>query len=682
MWKEWELRLLILLSLFVQLTLTSLGSKRKTSSTYWIQFVVWTTYLLADSIAILTLGVLSNRLANIKEMKGTLDPKSQITAFWAPFLLLHLGGPDTITAYALADNELWLRQLARFCVKLGLASYIYFMALSGSALSILAQGMILVGFIKYAERTLCMYLASSSRLRDLLQPVPKIGPVYSRKMEQYALKKEEGYRVRTEEVTEIEDFSVYIGQAYEEEKARTLVQAYELFKIFKLLFMGLVLNSGDLKASKRVFMDPGMNSKKAFEIVEIELGFMYDLLYTKVPLLNRAWGIIRWIINLSVPCTVLVLLVLQDRKSYAKVDVRITFLLLSVTILLEIYSLLQAFSSDWVDRWLLQRPRGSTISSAVGFLRFLPSQRWEHSVAQLSFLRLIIGKRNRIFQKCARLKLDEKVGNNFNITYREFKMNSKEWILSHLRELPEERRLVTLKEDVSRLLKVSNLGHLTWSVEAVGFEQSIIIWHIATELCNYEDRDRMKDEMSEYVTEFKMSKLVSRYRLYLLVFHPSKLPMVIGEIRYRDTLVDAQKFFEDRKEDTKKAPPSGRCGCTKAHKSRESRHLCKVYRLLLQMRTDLPPHKLRADKSTSVLFDAFHLACQLKEDDRKWNAISRFWAKMLICSVRETKGYEHCDSLSRGGELLSHIWLLMAHLGIVQTVHPPGGDCITKLIVK
>nr|GEV96486.1 hypothetical protein CTI12_AA530670 [Tanacetum cinerariifolium] len=34
-----------------------------------------------------------------------------ILAFWVPFLLVHLGGPDTITAFAIKDNELWLRHL-------------------------------------------------------------------------------------------------------------------------------------------------------------------------------------------------------------------------------------------------------------------------------------------------------------------------------------------------------------------------------------------------------------------------------------------------------------------------------------------------------------------------------------------------------------------------------------------
>ncbi|KAF8011296.1 hypothetical protein BT93_J1798 [Corymbia citriodora subsp. variegata] len=652
-WKEWELRVLVLLSLFLQLTLATQGSRRKSIYKYWIQVVVWTTYLSADSIATLTLGVLSNRLANIKEMKGTIDPKSQITAFWAPFLLLHLGGPDTITAYALEDNELWLRQVARLCVQVGLACYIYFMALSGTTLSILA-----------AERTLCLYLASEGRLRDSMLSLPDFGPIYPRIMEQYTLKKEEGYRVGIDEVTEVqapEDLSVISGQASNKEKDTTLVlfKAYELFKIFKLLFVGLILNSGDLEASKRMFKNPdAMDSVTAFGIVEIELGFMYDLLYTKALLLNRAWGISRCVINLLVPCAVLVFFSLQDRKDYPKVDIFITFLLISVAILLEIYSVLLAISTDWVDHWQFLRPKGSIISSAVGFLQICRSKRWSNSVAQFSLLGLSIRKRNRIFSKIRWLaKLDEKLEKNFHIDYKLFKTNMKEWMLGHMRDtviyLERDRSnsgLTRLKLEASEVLKRYNHEHLNWSVRDMEFDQSILIWHIATELCHYNDHGRRQGQRSEDITNFKMSKLVSRYMLYLLVLHPSMLPTGIGVLRYKNTTVDAQKFFEDKQAVLSKKETidvssvvkkwaqklfkkeehvhTGVKSCDKPHKSTESRDLCEVCHLLLQVETQLPSTKIRGGQSRSVLFDACRLASQLnkiEEDDfsSRWRLISK-----------------------------------------------------------
>ncbi|XP_030475926.2 uncharacterized protein LOC115693095 [Syzygium oleosum] len=723
LWKEWELRFLVLLSLFLQLTLVTQGYRRKSIYRYWIRIVVWTTYLSADSIATLTLGVLSNRLANIKETKGTIDAKSQITAFWAPFLLVHLGGPDTITAYALEDNELWLRQVARLCVQVGLACYIYFMALSGSTLSILAAGMILMGFIKYVERALCFYLASEDRLRDSMLSLPDFGPIYPRIMEQYALKKEEGYRVGIAEVTEVpapEDLSASVnsGRAGDEEKPTTLVKAYELFKIFKLLFVGLILNSGELAASKRMFMNPAMDSVTAFRIVEIELGFMYDLLYTKVLLLNRAWGTIRWVINLSVPCAVLVFFSLQDRKDYPKVDIYITFLLICVAILLEIYSVLLAFSSDWVDHWRLQRPGGSTISSAVAFLQICPNPRWSNSVAQFSLLGLSIRKRNKIFSKYPKLaKLDEKLEKNFCVGYKEFKSNIKEWTFHHMRgtvdHLGKKGRMksvmTSLKLEASEELKTSNNDDLMWSVNDMEFEQSILIWHIATELCHYKDLDEMQRKYAEHITDYKMSKLVSRYMLYLLVLHPSMLPTGIGVLRYEDTSVDAQKFFDDKlavlsKKETSINPSVVKTwaqnlfkkekhghtrvkSCEKAHKSAESRDLCEVCHLLLHVGTQLPATKMRGGKSRSVLFDACRLASQLNKLEpedfgRKWNLIGKVWAKFLIYAACQSKGFEHSESLSRGGELISHVWLLMAHLGVAELVQTSEAQCITKLTLN
>ena len=53
--------------------------------------------------------IITNNVLDIYEEEGgSMNANSELTAFWAPFLLLHLGGPDSITAYALEDNELWL----------------------------------------------------------------------------------------------------------------------------------------------------------------------------------------------------------------------------------------------------------------------------------------------------------------------------------------------------------------------------------------------------------------------------------------------------------------------------------------------------------------------------------------------------------------------------------------------
>ncbi|KAI9160637.1 hypothetical protein LWI28_010189 [Acer negundo] len=157
LWKEWDLQLMVLLSLTFQILLTFLGNRRKYSNKLWIRIVVWSAYITADSVATFALGILSSNLIELYDndhgSSSSLDANTQLSAFWAPFLILHLGGPDTITAYALEDNELWLRHLIGLFVQTGMAISIFLLSwTAASSLSILSLVMFLPGIIKYGER--------------------------------------------------------------------------------------------------------------------------------------------------------------------------------------------------------------------------------------------------------------------------------------------------------------------------------------------------------------------------------------------------------------------------------------------------------------------------------------------------------------------------------------------------
>ncbi|KAF0901374.1 hypothetical protein E2562_000257 [Oryza meyeriana var. granulata] len=52
------------------------------------------------------------------------DPRHQLALVWAPILLLHLGGQETITAFSMEDNELWKRHLLGLITQVALAVYV------------------------------------------------------------------------------------------------------------------------------------------------------------------------------------------------------------------------------------------------------------------------------------------------------------------------------------------------------------------------------------------------------------------------------------------------------------------------------------------------------------------------------------------------------------------------------
>ena len=146
-WNNWELRVLVLVSLTLQLFLLHLGSRRRYSVKTRFKIILWFFYLSADSVATVALGVISNNQGNSCNCKGS-QLQNELTAFWAPFLLLHLGGQGTITAYAVQDNELWSRNSLGLVVQSVMALYIFLLSWKVNWLSFLTILMLLAGFIK------------------------------------------------------------------------------------------------------------------------------------------------------------------------------------------------------------------------------------------------------------------------------------------------------------------------------------------------------------------------------------------------------------------------------------------------------------------------------------------------------------------------------------------------------
>jgi hypothetical protein len=114
--------------------------------------------LTADSVAIFVLGHLTFH-AN--------GPQHQLLFFWAPFVLLHLGGQDTLTALSLQDNDLWTRHLLGLVTQVAAAGYVV-SRISWPDRRLLAAMILMFfsGCFKYAERTLCLYRASPTRLTE------------------------------------------------------------------------------------------------------------------------------------------------------------------------------------------------------------------------------------------------------------------------------------------------------------------------------------------------------------------------------------------------------------------------------------------------------------------------------------------------------------------------------------
>ncbi|XP_021800577.1 uncharacterized protein LOC110744859 [Prunus avium] len=679
-WNEWELRAMVLISLSLQAILILIGSWRKHSTSNILRIVLWLAYLSADSVATVSLGILSN---NQEDSPGdSVNPDYIITAFWAPFLLLHLGGPDTITAYSLEDNELWLRHLLGVAVQVLVAFYVFLRAWSNKVLNFLAIPMFIVGIIKFGERTWVLRSASSEHFRESMLPHPDPGPNYARYMEEYSSKKAEGFKVELGppiEAPKAENNSNDAGRVPDDsiQKAVILNKAYSFFETFKRLCADLILSFQNIEKSQTFFQN--RNSEQAFEVIEIELGFMYDVFYTRAVLVHSRLGGILRCISLSLTVSVFLAFLFKEKHSYTGVDVAITYVLLVGAIILEMYAVVMLLSSDWTTLQLNKHKNGvlKPFHKAVSSIPLVKNNRWSNKLGQYNLITFCLKKRpakcifikedlfiNKLLEKY-RYQDSEDVSTELtNLIFMQLKEKSKSASnFDACKQLCANRGAQALHD-----AKCAN--ELGWAIDRVEFEQSILLWHIATDLCYNADVKGNSDSDAVPNQNCKNSKQLSNYMLYLLVMCSFMLPNGIGQIRFQDTCAEAEDFFTERKSITDEE---------------------KACAMLLKVSTDISPSEVKGDRSKSVLFDACRLAKALQSmeveghwgtNEKKWELVSQVWVEMLSYAANRCRWSDHAQQLRRGGELLTHVWLLMAHLGLTEQFQISEGHKRAKLVVQ
>lgn len=230
----------------------------------------------------------------------------------------------------------------------------------------------------------------------------------------------------------------------------------------------------------------------------------------------------------------------------------------------------------------------------------------------------------------------------------------------------EARGLYALQDIECRKGKVENLIPY---IEQVVYDQSLLLWHIATELC-YQDEEhtvetRTNTNNKEEDKNRTFSKVLSDYMLYLLVLQPTMMSAVagIGQIRFRDTSAEVKKFFI-------------RKGCG----PKQQKKACDC---ILAVNTDVEPVTVKGDRSKSVLFDACILAKELQKfEEEKWKILIRVWVEMLSYAASHCRPETHAQQVSKGGELITFVWLLMAHFGLGDQFQIKEGHARAKLVVE
>ncbi|XP_031285924.1 uncharacterized protein LOC116144624 [Pistacia vera] len=636
LWIGWEIRMLVLLSLSLQIILILFGSRRKYIAKSWIKIPVWLAYLAADSVATVALGNLATSQGDYGVNSQKLSHQLQV--FWAPFLLLHLGGPDTITAYSLEDNELWLRHFLGLVVQVGVAFNVFIQSWSNNTLTFLAIPVFIAGVTKYGERTWVLWSSSTASFKDslllTLDPSPSL--------------------VKINMKGDIEDQQECRG-------SHDLLEAHFLFKRFSFLFAGLVLSNNEVMKSRKIF--DKKSAEEAFNLVSIELGFMYDLLYTKAIVVYSRLGIfLRCITFLSSISALVLFSIFINFHGYPLTDICISYFLLLGAVVLEVYSFIQHFSSDWTKLIFLIKSKNAYQQNICGTSTCHAQsnhKRWSKSMGQFNLISFCLKEDisitsiyiNGVLKLLGVRKFFEKY---LHLTSKDVNLQLQEIVNSQILNLPVDLGKTILDRRGDYVLKEKYLFDLSdneWFIVDREFDESLLTWHIAIDICYHQDLDKHGDNFDHL--KCKLSTCISNYMLYLLIFCPSLMPKGNGELRFRDTCDEVTQFFESER---------GVIGNKKIE-------ACKM---LFQRKKEI----MRED--FSVVDSGCYLAndlqsLELKENwscEKKWEMISEVCVEMLTYAANHCEWKEHGQQLAKAGELLTHVSLLMAHYGFSAQYDP------------
>lgn len=615
-WEEWQLRILVLGSLGVQCYLAIFANARKKHIRPLFRLSIWLAYLGGDALAIYALATLFNRKKKLQYKTGSHD----LEVLWAPILLIHLGGQIfSISAYNIEDNELWRRHIVTAVSQVIVALYVFTKSWSPSADKRLLSAAILLfilGVLKCFDKPMALKRASFTSLVGNFHPSPM-----------------------TESSDREVEHEEYIQTARDFMKRNEEARSSSSNSNPKICQEDLGRLEKDLSIPDKLFVDfaysyPNrltklesfwsLDTDRIYEALCTGLSDTFDLLYSKVwqeEDQNRPhyqsgnhFSLFVWLITAIVPIVSIGLFHSSQKEAYNGIDIKVTFILLYVTFFLEISTYLSwGYYSDnngW-SNVVFQH-------NLIGFLAHKKRHKKLMAIADCLQCKALLGQHEPCY-------------------------SSKD--ITNLVSAHAKDGWMNCIMDVQSYWKFSDTrGH--WTIERIEcedivirssiekpFDESIILWHLATEFCfHHKDASPESDECT------KLCRQISNYMMHLLFANPEML-----------------------------LPSSRRVLFTTAYEEHED--ILQGDDVSLFDEKELTQKIIKKAESAGFGFtrDAWILAEELKQlgDEKKiWEVIKGVWIEMLCFSAGRCRGYLHAKSLGTGGEYLTVVSLVMSHAGL------------------
>lgn len=681
LWAEWGIHGMILVSFGLQVFLFFAAGARRHNSSCYLGWVLWLAYLSADYVAIFVLGHLAIYASG---------PQHQLLFFWAPFVLLHLGGQHTITAFAMQDNELWGRHLLGLVNQVVVACYVVSRSSWPDRWLLAAMVlMLLSGCWRYAERTLCLYKASPGKLKESSLVSLRN---YARNVDS------SGYRPFDD------DYKRIIAAMLNAEGRRFPYYAFdEISSSATALVSETPLNAvAAVQAPTSVILEELGSFKsnkdrcRAYNYVAAELRLIYERLYTKIPLhsalvaklfdcssstissiipqlpercVNSCWfpifafsfyfslllsyilvSLVLLFPLLSSLATLVLFVAAKKVQLYNQADVIVSYILLVGAIILEALSLFIFIQSFLGTRDIFQCARKQWSEELVQYNMIKSMTRQNAGAGIMSFVTKCISKHLPDKMTLQRIPIHEDLKKSVLDKLLDFGIAEDCWNFASFRgQLALRDRKKGNRHAYLYLFNAKSETPLEKSIHDVEFPTSVLIWHIATDILYFQDDTNTQMK--------KLSRELSNYIMYL-VFKCGVLLTSRSELLYHNALVEMKKVFEQDTNLCEEEAMNKVFEDNKGHHHtwRSSEKSAQTQRLKNTSETLASPLLPRACEVAQEL-----IGIEIEAD--RWNLIAMVWLEMLYYTAPRCGGAFHSEHLATGGEFITQVLILMQFLG-------------------
>ncbi|XP_006653190.2 uncharacterized protein LOC102704885 [Oryza brachyantha] len=627
---EWAVQALVLFSFTLQVILLSLAWIRRHSVSVAARLVLWMAYQLADATALFTLGHMA--------ISSRTPEEQPLVAFWAPFLLLHLGGQDNITAYSFEDNRLWLRHLQTLVMQVLGASYVLYKYMPEKDDPVMAAAVLIfaVGILKYGERIWALQCARfDSIAKSLDEQDASIREIQGNKIVEDVLRQAPaGSGVGVEAV---------------------LMASHGLLDVCQGLFIGL---RGAWRHNATSVLGYFKYHKCLDRLMEMELSLMYDTLYTKAAVIHTWYGCCIRVVALVATVAALFLFHRSDMDGHSRKNIAVSQILLAGGLLLEVISMVRAVGSTWTLLFLHRTGRRwlhGELLSVRGVFRVATHRRWSSSVGQYNLLMAcahgsasaavlaLTGDREPPNKATAWLlalakAMDHYWARLFYTKYSVLTDSTKQQILEKLLGMREKGEVIGSLRGLRTLRKLKLEGRIGWTIGDIGFEDSIMAWHLATAIClegsGYcsSNSDQSRSELVNAISA------LSNYMMFLLAFGRYMLPGPVRRRSYEQVRDKLQEFM---------------AGGVSSSSPRERLDWALREGLHARLHSSGPPEQFDVGvRLAGVLYHRFD----------KLDVIFGVWVEMLCYVANNCSRESHARQLSSGGELVTVVWLMARHV--------------------